>query len=86
MPAKIRLWVEREGIFEDQRFYSVEYPFDDAPHVRAFAEKVHLYKRWVRDLFDGIRAGRPVESLPPFPEELVEKRYRGKGNAQLPEE
>lgn len=86
MPAKIRLWVERDGIHADQRFYSVEYPFEDAPHVKAFVQKVDTYRRWVRDLYDGLRQGLPPEQLPPFPEALIEKRYRGKGGEKLVEE
>lgn len=86
MPAKIRLWVERDGIHPDQRFYSVEYPFEDAPHVAQFVRKLDIYRRWVRNLYDGIRAGLPPEQLEPFPEELIEKRYRGKGGEKLGEE
>lgn len=85
MPAKIRLWVERDGVHPDQRFYSVEYPpqWDDAAHVRAFADKIVVYNKWVRNLYDALRQGLPEDQLPRFPEELIEKRYRGKGGETL---
>jgi len=62
-----RLWVERGGIHENQAFYSVEYAFDDRDEVRNIIRKVDVYQRWVRQLYDELRAGRPGN---PLPEEL----------------
>ena len=71
-----RLWLDRfqdqrhqYGIFEDQRFYSKPYEGEKADDVRAFMEKVEIFRAWL-----GAAYGAVDGQQPEFPAELCEPK------------
>lgn len=72
-----RLWLDRAqgqevfGLYEDQRFYSVQYTGGSEEEIRAFLSNVRDYEAWAREAFLAIRSG---QEAPPFPEHLLQEQ------------
>ena len=73
-----RAWLDKAqlqdvyGIFDEQKFYSVEYLEDDREAVAEFAKKVSEFQAWAREAY--LQARQGVTTLPPPPAFVTEKQ------------